>query len=70
MQIAIYRDHCEQKLRQAAREQPHPYKLLQGSAGYLLLIEGVSPRALQLLQERLGEAQLYEVLEEGCPRRE
>ena len=57
----------EEKLRQLARRQPHPYRILRGEAGFRLLIEAVSARVIADIENELGGVcAVWELVEEGC----
>ncbi|HFB39363.1 MAG TPA: hypothetical protein ENJ76_02980 [Oceanithermus sp.] len=66
MKIAVIEGERE-VLRRLAEGQPHPYRLLAGSEGHLLLVEGVEEATLRSLA---GHAPRVFVLEEeGCGKR-
>ncbi|WP_457630688.1 hypothetical protein [Oceanithermus sp.] len=67
MKILICQAAAEDGLREAARAQPHPYRIFRGQEGYLLQVEAVSSAAAEELERRFpSSCRVWELLEEGC----
>ncbi len=66
MKIAVLEGDRE-VLSAIAQRQPHPYRLLVGEDGALLLLEGVEAATLRALAEHAPRVFLLE--EEGCGKR-